>query len=202
MNSKEKILKYLSGQMNAAEKENLEHELEVSGSLKKEFERYVRMTGEVREMSAMKLNDSYLNTILPRVREKLDSKPSRLKYLRAAYVLPITAVIAMILFLPFIFRQDKTDTDILLREEVSVNNGIEVLQEISLEQPAMFEEEVASVPEAEDLMDKAILNELTAGNSEALQARLNSLETNDLTGSLSEDEAEEIYNSLINKKIL
>lgn len=97
----EQILKYLSGLMNESEKTQFENELQKSQVLKNEYEEIQKHLAEMIELKSASLNETYFNNLLPKVKERINSKEKIILYKRLYYLVPVTAALLItIMFWP------------------------------------------------------------------------------------------------------
>lgn len=97
----EQILKYLSGLMNESEKTQFENEIQNSKVLKNEYEEIQKQLSEMIKLKSASANETYFNNLLPKVKERINSKEKMGLYKKLYYLVPVTAaVLITILFWP------------------------------------------------------------------------------------------------------
>ncbi|MCU7495092.1 MAG: hypothetical protein HF314_15235 [Ignavibacteria bacterium] len=213
MKTNDEILKYLAGLLSEEEKREFELRMENSPSLRKELERKASYLKELKALGSVEADTHYFEQLLPQLRQKkLQQKTSLGKkrtfrlYPRLAYIVPILAVIAFLLFKPSPYNPTfKKNTapapPAELTREVSRMNE-QTKRELA---GSLMENETGTTIQPESLPDNAaeaventLGEELYAGSDSKAQY----IDTDELMNSISNDEAEDIYQAMINKKIL
>ncbi len=87
--------------MNESEKTQFENELQKSQVLKNEYEEIRKQLTEMIELKSVSVNETYFNNLLPKVKEKINSKEKMVLYKRLYYLVPVTAALLItIMFWP------------------------------------------------------------------------------------------------------
>ncbi len=93
---KEEILKYLSGMMNETDQTSFEEKLKSSRELDEQYNSIKRMLNDFKKQD-INVDENYFINILPRFREKVDSRKNKLRktifYLAPALTIIIMAVL-------------------------------------------------------------------------------------------------------------
>ncbi|MDP4192552.1 MAG: hypothetical protein Q8858_13380 [Bacteroidota bacterium] len=211
MKTNEDILRYLSGLMSEVEKEKFELELNHSEVLKKEFEKQISLLNKAKVLEEdLSANSPYFNNLLPRVRQRMEKKKRFGLYPRFAFALPIAAVIAYFIINPFSHNSSIPNTEIQqsqeLRQTVAQINDetkADILKDImdtenSAENRNALSSAAVSDSENSEILDNKVADALF----DSEEAKVSYLENEDLVGSLSGEETENIYSTLLHKKIL
>lgn len=114
-NRKDSILKYLAGVMTDSEKAQFEWDLENIPTLKTELEKISSEIAKYTEDKNIELEETYLASIAPRVRQKIDSR-SNAKYSWRPYI-GFAMGIMVLLFYADSFFQKSADNIFLLEAE-------------------------------------------------------------------------------------
>jgi|GEM_PF-3725207 len=101
MKNKDIILKYLSDMMSDEEKSQFEMRLENDSSLNEDYQKIITKLNLLNEQNQIEDDSNYFSTVIPRVRQKVESK-SENKVLKLAPVVSfgIVAVLIFLLQLP------------------------------------------------------------------------------------------------------
>lgn len=117
----EKILKYLSGTMTEKEIEKFEEEIKVDISLSNECEDIKSILKGISIPEGIQLDERYFINLIPRIKEKLDSKKRNPLSRRISYAIPALIIIIVIVFF-FPSNKEKTDEAYRLLTEEVINN--------------------------------------------------------------------------------
>ena len=116
----EKVLKYLSGMMTEKEIEKFEEEIRLDNTLSNELEGFKGKLKEISLPADIQLDERYFISMLPRMKEKLDSKKRNSLSKRISYAIPVMIIIIAIIFFPS-NKENTEEAYKLLTEEV-INN--------------------------------------------------------------------------------
>ncbi len=98
--NKEKILKYISGQLTQEELIIFEEELKKSDQLKTDYDRIKLQLDDLSISKEVEANEIYFGNLLPRVYQSIDKKKKFRKFRGIYYLVPtVSAVIVLFLFL-------------------------------------------------------------------------------------------------------
>ena len=194
MKTEERIIKYLDNDLTSEERTAFERELKSSEELKREFEKYSVIIEKIKNQKNLRLNSDYLSSILPEFHKKVDSgkKETLRRGLSYAFGLILLFLIG-ISFQKIFFNNQKKSNDLeVFAQSLNENQKIELLENLN-----GGEELYKLIPENDlaDLFEK----DLQIDNEVAEAYDINYKEMID---GLSRDEAEKIYNELLNRNIL
>ena len=194
MKTEERIIKYLDNDLTSEERTAFERELKSSEELKREFEKYSVIKEKIKYQKNLRLNSDYLSSILPEFHKKVDSgkKETLRRGLSYAFGLILLFLIG-ISFQKIFFNNQKNSNDLeVFAQSLNENQKIELLENLN-----GGEELYKLIPENDlaDLFEK----DLQIDNEVAEAYDINYKEMID---GLSRDEAEKIYNELLNRNIL
>lgn len=195
MNNNEKILKYFSDEFTTEQKKDFETELENSAELKKEFLKFQETLSGLKIAANPETDENYFINLTPRIRKKIKGKKKQFKIPQLAASFAAAAVVILLL---------------INQEEPKIIFSIE-------ENKSLLSEVLDEAPD-EQLDDYFNLSLNSGGNNFSLftdmneydeqilekhgEKTLKSFNEFDLIDELNEETAEEIYNQLLNTKIL
>lgn len=201
MKANERVLKYLAGTMQENEKHEFESELKESELLQKELERQKEILTQLRNTQESAAESSvYFNNLLPNVKQRLEKKKKFRLVPGFAYALPVAAVIAYFILNPFSHSNnqsaDISNTIAQMQDDSKTVLLTEIIEEDN--STSNLRTAVVSDSTSSEVLDRALASELFDSEDE----KANYIDTDDLVNSLSKEEADAVYNSLLNKKIL
>ncbi|OGU33852.1 MAG: hypothetical protein A2068_03120 [Ignavibacteria bacterium GWB2_35_6b] len=198
MNNEEKILKYFSDSLTSEEKKNFEEEIENSEELKNEFVKFRESLSELKNISTPEVDENYFVNLTPRIRNKMGKKRKFFTIPKLAFSFSVFAVILVISF--NLFNNENKQIIFSLENEKSILN--EVLEETPDEQLSDYIN--FSLNYGSD--NFSVLADEIEYDEENLRTigekTLKSFNEYELIDNLSDEEADEIYNQLLNTKIL
>ncbi|MCU7492184.1 MAG: hypothetical protein HF300_09325 [Ignavibacteria bacterium] len=209
MKTNDEILKYLAGMLTEEEKKAFELELQKSPLLRKELDKKASVLSGIKALGNTEADSHYFENLLPQLRQKLNSGKGRSfrLYPRLAYVIPVLAVIAFFVFKPFIFKPSGfnpfykgTSGQSEFTKTVSQMNDETKTEVLS----TLMENETGTI-QAEALPEsaaEAVENTMGEELYKESDSKGQYLDNDELINTISSDEAESIYQNMINKKIL
>lgn len=205
MKTNDEILKYLSGMLPEDEMRQLELKIQESPSLRRELEKTKAYLNELKAVGSLEADNSYFENLLPRLRSRLtpqQKKKSFRLYPGLAYMVPVALIIALFLFKPFGFNplSQETGSSADFTKTVSEMNDqtkSEVLGSLLENESGATQAEV--LPDnAAEAVENTMGEELYKGTDNKAQY----LDTDELINSISSDEADNVYQNMLHKKIL
>ena len=199
MKSRERIIRYIDGQMNQEEKSLFEEELKKSSSLQGKLEDCRKLLKEFREIKNISVDEKYFTNLLSEFRMK-SSRGKKLKFYPAFGYSLIAALV--IIFFSVIFLQD--NGKIPQAEDVvsslSDNEAEYILNNYS-DQEIPSEIITNDSGSSDSILTQLIADELISGNPD-LNYIMESSESNfyNTADEITETEADIVYSELINKK--
>lgn len=202
MKTIDKIILYIDGQMDPAEKLLFEEKLKNSAQLRKELEKYKSLLNELKDLNEVKIDENYFIRIVPNFREKLKKK-NRSKF-SPEFALGLSALTALLIVLilvinkPVVFNKPGTS---LLTGQITPNELFEAIKmygnQINIEYPPQSES-----AHYDSVLDTLILNELEGADESKnyIQSYVN-IGLNNIIQNMNEKEADQIYKELLNKRI-
>jgi hypothetical protein len=195
MNSKnDLLLKYIEGSLTDDEKTRFESELNNSLSLQNELLRYKTVYDGFSAYKEIPADDDYFRNMVPRFRSKLPGKLRRFPLLKVAYISSACLIVVMFAFL-------------LLNKNTPTPNIVENLDEHELtELLDKFSSEVSPSDLSADVFADSTINALYLSEIN-ITPDLDSYyfadkrsDVNTLIKDINDEEADNIYKEIINKK--
>jgi len=195
MKNDERIIKYIENELTPDERVEFELDLRNSKELREVFEKYLRVKEEVKEFKKLKLNQAYLDSIIPELRNKIDSPKVFSVKKNLGYAFGVVFVIMLsILVLKNFFGNEIPSSDLQnFVQSLNENQRIQLLDEIN------GESEVDKIIQ-ESISETEITNLLASEleiNIEIAEAY--DISYNDLMVGLSQQEVDNIYSEILNR---
>ena len=195
MKTNERILKYLAGELSEKEKSQLEAELKNNEELKKLFEKCSSQLEEIKSTRDLELNENYFINLIPRVHERIRKNNRWVWIPRLAFVLPVLAIIAFILF--YSKGSDKYSKIIA---DLPDSSKQQIVNYIEKENPSLQDDYLKDT-NTKEIIDREISKKINIEDIN-LEPRLSYSDEYELVNSLSQDEVDNIYDKMMSKKIL
>lgn len=196
------IIKYFSGLLDKEEEKKFEAEIEINTSLKTRYEELSTKIKNFRDLNPKEADTGYFINLIPRVREKLDARSVKRTplFLKRALGLGLAAALLI-----FVFVQNGEDT-----ENFDYGSVLSALENTNTEELNEFVELRYSDEQIYDDISEFDLDNYSDAINEQLAVNTEDLYSYSeyafygLQGvsEISESEENEIYKSLIDKKIL
>lgn len=193
--NEEKILKYLSNLMTDEETTAFKKELEISESLRKEFEIIKQKILQISSVKNPDINDLYFANLIPKVQQKISSNKSLWKRTYFYYVVPTVSAAAIIFFLFFNTKNNfEAQYKELATEIVSSISDNEVSEKYIKE---IENEPVEAIINGSDVMEIKIPAEIKIDNENYIKLIGNPImEEYSSMDHLSDSQLEKVYNKL------
>jgi len=193
--NEEKILKYLSNLMTDEETTAFKKELEISESLRKEFEIIKQKILQISSVKNPDINDLYFTNLIPKVQQKISSTKSLWKKTYFYYVVPTVSAAAIIFFLFFNTKNNfEAQYKELATEIVSSISDSEVSEKYIKE---IENEPVEAIINGSDVMEIKIPAEIKIDNENYIKLIGNPImEEYSSMDHLSDSQLEKVYNKL------
>jgi len=191
----ERIIKYLENELTPKERIEFETHLRNSTELREELERYLIVKKETVNLKEVKLNQDYLNSIVPEFRNKLElPKPTYVRRnLGYAFGVMLVFVISVVI-LQKIFTNNLNLSEVQeFTESLDENQKIELLENLNGNLEDYFQ---LSNNTAEMELTNLLQADLKINYEVAVAYDIN---YSDLVDGLSAGEAEKIYNEILSK---
>ena len=193
--NEEKILKYLSNLMTDEETTAFKKELEISESLRKEFEIIKQKILQISSVRDPDINDLYFANLIPKVQQKISSNKSLWKRTYFYYVVPTVSAAAIIFFLFFNTKNNfEAQYKEVATEIVSSISDNEVSEKYIKE---IENEPVEAIINGSDVMEIKIPAEIKIDNENYIKLIGNPImEEYSSMDHLSDSQLEKVYNKL------
>lgn len=208
MKTNNEILRYLAGMLSEEQKRELEGRLGRSPALRKELQEKSELLGQLKSWANPQADTHYFENLLPAVREKLSlqKKKKFSFYPRLAYVIPILAVIAFFVSKPLglnpFYKPGGSSSEFTRAvSEMNDQARTEILGSL-LENESSTSQASAFPENATEEVSEAVENRMGEELYKGTDTKSQYLDTDELISTVSNDEAEDIYQNMIHKKIL
>lgn len=183
----ETILRYFDGEMSPEEKEKFISELESNSELKIQFDELIKVYEFTSEIKNQKVEEDYLEAILPRFRERLSSNKNKI-LLKPAFAVSILVVLIAISTLLFIPKERSITTN-----NLSELTDEELLQQLSIDYLEMIEQ---------DKIDSLFVEEIKTNSDKITSYIFNGEDINNLyqKNLITPEDENAIYLALIETK--
>lgn len=172
--------------MSPEEISRFESELRVSETLNTDFEKVRASLTKLNPDTTESNSHPYFTNLIPRMRERMDHEKSG-SFSILKYVAPVVVVVLLYFLIPFNGTSDFEEQIYRLNDTVQT----ELLN---------FIDEPVELTADTEIFDSALGDELNLDEVNQIDAGY--VNTNDLLDNLSNEEINDIYNSMISKKIL
>jgi len=195
MISDERIIKYLENELTTKERIEFETHLRNSTKLKAELEKYLTVKKETVNLKEVKLNQDYLNSIVPEFRNKLELPKHNYVTRNLGYAFGVMLVFVIsVVILQKIFTNNSILSEVQeFTESLDENQKIELLENLNGNLEDYFQ---LSNNTAELELTNLLQTDLKINYEVAVAYNIN---YSDLVDGLSADEAEKIYNEILSK---
>lgn len=186
MKNNDRIIRYLSGMMSPGESIEFENELKHSKTLPQEFLKFKEQLSGLNTKPEREEHQYFIN-LMPRVRERMQKRKINF-YSTFKYLVPACVLILVYIIIPF-------------RSSSELEEQINDLSDSSQTELLNFiEDDEIVLNNNDEVFESAISDQLTYDDLNNLGAKY--MNTEDLLENLSEEEADKIYNTILNTKIL
>ena len=133
MKNDERIIKYLEDELTPEERIAFENDLRNSTELKAELEKYLTVKKETVNLKEVKLNQDYLNSIVPEFRNKLDlPKTTSIKRnLGYAFGVMLAFLISVVILQKIFIENTEVNEVQQFTESLNENQKIELLENLN-----------------------------------------------------------------------
>jgi hypothetical protein len=195
MKTDEKIIKYLNGELIHEDRISFEAELKNSPHLRSEYELFLKLQQNVKLSKEVRLNQNYLNAIIPEFRIKLNSDipiifKNKIGY---SFVAVIALLISFLIFKNILMENSEISSIQRFTESLNVNQKIEILENLN-------EDNEEYILTSNNVTNIELTNMLQAElkiNNEI--AEVYDISYSELVDDLSQVEADKIYKEILNK---
>jgi hypothetical protein len=201
MNSQnEKVLRYVDGAMAEKEKSLFEEELKSSPELQKQLTTFRSITGAFSIYAEPAADEYYFRNMVPGLRAKLPGRLKRFPLLRVSFITASIVVVSMFLFL-LLNRSDNIEN---IAENLNEHQLTELINTYSSDKSAseVVSTEVSSDTSTESVVDTLYSREFNiAPESVSYYFADRRSDLTSVIQDINQEEADNIYNEMINKKL-
>jgi hypothetical protein len=195
MKTDEKIIKYLNSELTHEDRISFEAELKNSLHLRSEYELFLKLEQNIKLSKEVRLNQNYLNAILPEFRSKSYSNNSvvfrnKIGYSFAAV---IAILISFLIFKNIYLENSKISSIQSFTESLNENQKIEILENLNRDN----EEYVLASNNVTNIELTNMLQAELKINNEIAEAY--DISYSELVDDLSQAEADKIYKEILSK---
>lgn len=195
MKTDEKIIKYLNGELIEEDKISFEADLSNSPHLRNEYELFSKLEQNIKLSKEVRLNQNYLNAILPEFRSKSYSNNSvvfrnKIGYSFAAV---IALLISFLIFKNIYLKNSEMSSIQSFTESLNENQKIEILENLNGDN----EEYVLASNNVTNIELTNMLKAELKINNEI--AEVYDINYSELVDDLSQAEADKIYKEILSK---
>jgi hypothetical protein len=195
MKTDEKIIKYLNGELTEEDKISFEADLSNSPHLRNEYELFSKLEQNIKLSKEVRLNQNYLNAILPEFRSKSYSNNSvvfrnKIGYSFAAF---IALLISFLIFKNIYLKNSEISSIQSFTESLNENQKIEILENLNGDN----EEYVLASNNVTNIELTNMLQAELKINNEIVQVY--DISYSELVDDLSQAEADKIYREILSK---
>ena len=190
----ELIIKYIEGSLDDKERTMFEKELSNSPSLQKELSKYKTVFNEFSDYKEISVDDDYFMNMVPRFRSKLPGKLKRFPLYKIAFASAASLIVVMFLFLLW----NRTDQTPNITNNLNEHELSELWDRFSTD--VLPIEYLADVT-IDSTINALYLNELNiTPETESYYFADRKSDVRTIVKDINDDEADNIYNEIINKK--
>lgn len=195
MNKEEKIIRYIENELSVEDRRAFEVELNSSSELRKEFDKYLRLKSETKELKKVKLDNLYLNSSIPEFRTKLQTPKTPSIKLNFGYAVGIMLIFLFSVAIINYFLSEKATSPDLpeFAESLNENQRLELLENLD---DGIISTKLLSENVSISEIDEIIHAELEISN-EVIETY--KIDNDDLIIGLGQDEINKIYNEILNR---
>jgi hypothetical protein len=195
MKTDEKIIKYLNGELTHEDRISFEADLSNSPHLRNEYELFLKLEQNIKLSKEVRLNQNYLNAILPEFRSKPYSNNSvvfrnKIGYSFAAV---IALLISFLIFKNIYLKNSEISSIQSFTESLNENQKIEILDNLNGDN----EEYVLASNNVTNIELTNVLQAELKINNEI--AEVYDISYSELVDDLSQAEADKIYKEILSK---
>lgn len=192
----ERIIKYIENEMTSEERISFETDLNNSSQLREDLENYLKVEQLIEESKRVKLNQLYLNSILPEFRNDIYRPKSFTiqKKISYAFGIVLIIVLSLVIFNNNFNEYIKSNSVKEFTQSLNYNQKIELLENLNSDSDDfnLIIENSADIELTNFLQSSLIVNNEVAD--------VYDISYTDLVEDLSQMEADNIYNEILNKK--
>ena len=195
MTTDERIIKYLENELSPEERNSFEMDLNNSAELREDLNNYLKVKIETNEIKKLKLNQLYINSIIPEFRKKLDVPKSAYIKRNLGYAFGIMLIfILSIAILKNFINSSSESTDLQeFTQSLNEKQKIELMEDLNSDAEVY---NLVSENMSETELTNLLTTELEIDNE---VAEVYDISYNELIVGLSPQKIDEIYTEILNR---
>lgn len=195
MKTDEKIIKYLNDELTHEDRISFETDLANSSHLRNEYELFLKLEQNIKLSKEVRLNQNYLNAILPEFRSKSYSNNSVVfrNKIGFSFAVVIALLISFLIFKNIYLKNSEISSIQSFTESLNENQKIEILENLNGDN----EEYVLASNNVTNIELTNVLQAELRINNEIAEAY--DINYSELVDDLSQAEADKIYKEILSK---
>lgn len=200
MTNDEKFSRYFFNEMNLEEKKEFEKELSIFPELNNDFENFKKVMNLFTETKAVELDAGYTQSILPRFRNKIESKRKKSVYIKYGYAFAVLFLAVISYLIIARMMTDKPEMQ-KIYSGLTDDDANYLASELDLSLENDYDEN--SFAKIDSLYNKTLSENITESiNDNNIGSVSKDINLNEIEKYLTDKDVETLYAELSNKEIL
>ncbi len=200
MTNDEKFSRYFFNEMNLEEKKEFEKELSIFPELNNDFENFKKVMNLFTETKAVELDSGYTQSILPRFRNKIESKRKKSVYIKYGYAFAVLFLAVISYLIIARMMTDKPEMQ-KIYSGLTDDDANYLASELDLSLENDYDEN--SFAKIDSLYNKTLSENITESISHNnISSVSEDINLNEIEKYLTDKDVETLYAELSNKEIL
>ena len=199
----DKIILYLDNQMSDEEKLVFEDELKKSETLRRELENYKNLLGEIKEIENISIDEDYFSQMVPKFRGRMEER--RKFRIIPKFALGITTIAAILVLIIYTSNnKNVSNINTPVKTEITQNNNNDLLSLLGSNSNQLNLGILSNddVTRYDSVFNTMLLNALSLSPQSVSYLTVdNNTDLSNMLQGINQNEANEIYNQLLHKKI-
>lgn len=200
MTNDEKFSRYFFNEMNLEEKKEFEKELSIFPELNNDFENFKKVMNLFTETKAVELDAGYAQSILPRFRNKIESKRKKSVYIKYGYAFAVLFLAVISYLIIARMMTDKPEMQ-KIYSGLTDDDANYLASELDLSLENDYDEN--SFAKIDSLYNKTLSENITESiSNNNISSVSEDINLNEIEKYLTDKDVETLYAELSNKEIL
>lgn len=200
MTNDEKFSRYFFNEMNLEEKKEFEKELSIFPELNNDFENFKKVMNLFTETKAVELDAGYTQSILPRFRNKIESKRKKSVYIKYGYAFAVLFLAVISYLIIARMMTDKPEMQ-KIYSGLTDDDANYLASELDLSLENDYDEN--SFAKIDSLYNKTLSENITESiSNNNISSVSEDINLNEIEKYLTDKDVETLYAELSNKEIL
>lgn len=200
MTNDEKFSRYFFNEMNLEEKKEFEKELSIFPELNNDFENFKKVMNLFTETKAFELDAGYTQSILPRFRNKIESKRKKSVYIKYGYAFAVLFLAVISYLIIARMMTDKPEMQ-KIYSGLTDDDANYLASELDLSLENDYDE--SSFAKIDSLYNKTLSENITESiSNNNISSVSKDINLNEIEKYLTDKDVETLYAELSNKEIL